>query len=134
MKRFSKRVFVSSLACCMFFALLCGIEVSAAKSGDWNIDYKKGAPTSVSNQISTVVLNYYSGGYKGCCYTLTGTSGKYIVVSSTSAGGMTPITVKSVQNLSKWKMKSSTSGTVTFRITAYSTGYCKSTGNIRIAY
>lgn len=134
MKRFTKRVFVRSLVCCMFFALLLGMEVNAAQSGDWKIDYKKGAPTSVSNQISTVVLNYYSGGYKGCCYTLTGTSGKYIVVSSTSAGGMNPITVKSVKNLSKWKMKSSTSSTVKFRITAYSTGYCKSTGNIRIAY
>lgn len=119
------------------FAMMCmlfitPLKVNAATAGSWRIDYKKGAPSSVSNQVSVVRLSYYSGGYEAFCSSLSGTSGKYITISSSSAGGMLTQKIQKSGACKTWKMRTSTTQDVIFNVTAKSSGYCKSTGSIYI--
>lgn len=114
----------------MSLLYIAPLQADAATAGSWNIDYKKGAPTSVSNQVSVVRVSYYSGGYESVCSSLTGTSGRYITITSSSAGGMTTQKFTSSNTAKTWKMKSSTTSDVIFNVTAKTTGYCKSRGSI----
>ncbi len=112
---------------------ILGMSVTVnAESDVWDINYIPNAPASVSNQNDTLVLNYYSGGYYASCSYISGMNGRALTINSSSAGGMNTVYVTTKGRTISWKMKSSTSGKVTFKVSAV-TGYtCNSDGTIYI--
>lgn len=130
MKSIKKILITTTLAITLVFGMT--LPVSAASSGDWNVNYTPGAPSSVSNQTSTVYVDYYSGGYYANCATISGTNGRALTITSSSAGGMNSVSITTTGKTSTWKMKDSTTGKVTFKVSAVSGYSCKSTGTIYI--
>lgn len=130
MKSIKKFLITTTLAITLVFGM--AFPVSAASSGNWNIRYIPNAPSSVSNQTSTVYVDYYSGGYYADCATISGTNGRALTITSSSAGGMNSVSITTTGRSSSWKMKGSTTGTVTFKVTATSGYSCTSTGTIYI--
>lgn len=119
---------------CLAIALIFGMSlpVNAASSGSWNIRYIPGAPSDVSTQTVTVYVDYYSGGYYADCTSISGTNGRALTISSSSAGGMTSVSITTTGKTKTWKMAGSTTGTVAFKVTAASGYSCTSTGTIYI--
>ena len=131
MKSISRTLITTALATVMVFGM--STKANAADSGSWKIDYGPGAPSSVSNQIYDVRdIDYHSGGYYADCKTLSGDNGRALTITSKDAGGMDPVSVTTTGKTKTWKMKGSTTGTVTFRVTAASGFVCRSTGIIHI--
>ena len=114
----------------LFYA---GLTSNAASSSDsWSITYIPNASASVSNQSDTLSVAYYSGGYVGNCTKITGANGRGLTISSSSAGGMSSVSVTSTGKTKTWKMYGSTDGNVSFLVKA-TVGYtCTSTGTISI--
>ena len=131
MKSISRTLITTALAAVMVFGM--STTADAADSGTWHIDYGPGAPSAVSNQLYDVQdIEYYSGGYYANCKTLSGDNGRALTITSVNAGGMDPVSVTTTGTTRAWRMKGSTRGTITFRVTATSGFVCKSTGIIRL--
>ena len=126
-----KRTFITT---CLAIVLIFGMSlpVNAATCASWSIRYIPGAPSDTSAQTVTVNLDYYSGGYYANCTSISGTNGRALTISSSSAGGMNPVSITTTGRTGTWKMKSSTTGTVTFKITATSGYSCTASGTICI--
>lgn len=130
MKSMKKVLITTALTITLVLGM--AVPAHAASSGSWNIRYIPSAPSSVSNQTSTILLDYYSGGYYAYCDTITGTNGRSLTITSSSAGGMSSVPITSTGKSKTWKMYSSTTGTVTFKVMAASGYSCTSTGTIHI--
>lgn len=130
MKAIKKYLIMTTLAITLVFGM--AFPVSAASSGNWNIRYIPSAPSSDSNQTSRVYVDYYSGGYYANCATISGANGRTVTITSSSAGGMNSISITKTGRSYSWKMRGSTTGTVTFKATAVSGYSCTSTGTIYI--
>lgn len=130
MRRFKKSLITTALS----LALILGMSFPVSAAGqidNWYIYYTPGAPSHLSIQNDILTLNYYSGGYRAYAETFTGTSGTYLEITSSSAGGMESVSVTVAKKYTKiWKMSGSTTGTVTFLVTALDDYRCESTGYI----
>lgn len=107
-------------------------SVGAATSDSWNIKYIKGAPTSVSNQTDIIRLPYYSGGYYANCSSISGTNGRALSITSSSAGGMKTVSITTTGRTARWMMNGSTTGSCSFTVKASYNYSCSSTGTISI--
>ncbi len=130
MRKYKK--IIMSLLLTSSLLIVSGTPVNAASSGTWNVNYHPGATSDISNQVSNVVVSYYSGGYIANCSTISGTNGRALTISSSSAGGMSTISVTTTGLTRSWKMNGSTKGNVTFDVIAASGHRCQSTGTIKI--
>ena len=125
MKSLKKVLITLALTTVLSFAMI--LTVNAASSGDWDIDY---TPSPVSNQISTVTVSYDSAGYYAYCSRITGVNGRALEITSSDAGGMSPISITTAGRTASWKMRGGSTGDVVFIVSAV-TGYqCESTGTI----
>lgn len=131
MKSFKKILVSGTLVIALALGMVVPVNADTL-SDDWNIDYTPGAPSSISNQSDAVVVNYDSGGYYADCETLSGQNGRALSIESSSAGGMEPVPVTKKGSTKTWKMKGSTTGMVTFIVSATSGYTCKSTGTIYV--
>lgn len=106
------------------------IPICAKESNEWNINYYPGAYGNVSNQGSIAREYYYAGGYYGYCYSIYGTNGRRLEITSRDAGGMNVIDVTTTGRTLKWKMKSVSTECVRFDVFAIGKYRCVSTGVI----
>ena len=128
MKSLKKVLITLALTTVLSFAMI--LTVNAASSGDWDIDYTPYAPSPISNQISTVTVSYDSAGYYAYCSRITGVNGRALEITSSDAGGMSPISITTAGRTASWKMRGGSTGDVVFIVSAV-TGYqCESTGTI----
>lgn len=126
---------IISLILSLSMLIVMGAPVCAAQSDTWSIDYHPGVSPAMGNRFDSVVVSYYSGGYIANCKTISGTNGRALSITSTSAGGMNGISSISVTATGftrSWTMKDSTTGNVTFKVEAVSGYRCQSTGEIKI--
>ncbi|MDE6529917.1 MAG: hypothetical protein K2K96_04000 [Lachnospiraceae bacterium] len=126
-----KKIFITTTLV-ITLALGMALSVSAASSGKWNIRYIPNGAASVSNQTSSVVVDYYSGGYYANCTSISGTNGRSLTITSSNAGGMTAVPITTTGRSSTWKMDGCSNKPITFKVTAKSGYTCTSEGTIKI--
>ena len=102
------------------------------KGGNWSLYYIVNAPSGVSNQWTTVTLPYFSDGYRAYCSNITGSAQRRVDISSSDAGGMATVSISTTGYTKVWKMNSSSTGNVTFKVAAITSGNCTASGNISI--
>ena len=91
---------------CMVLVMLVNPITSLAASSDtWSVNYAKNVPSTELNQTDYCTLAYYSDGYKATCSKLTGSTDRMIKITSSSAGGMSTVTMTTTGTSSIWKMK-----------------------------
>lgn len=129
-KTIKKILITTALAFTLVF--VGALPVSAASSGNWNINYIVAAPSSISDKSCIVYVDYYSGGYYADCTSISGANGRALTITSSSAGGMSTIPVTAEGRTRSWKMNSSASEPVRFKVEAVSGYSCYSTGTINI--
>lgn len=111
------------------------ITAFAASSDEWYIHYIPGAPSNISNQSDTLYVAYYSEGYFGDCTSFSGGRYSYLEITSTSAGGINNYYRKIViggTGITLWRMRSSTTGNVCFKVMANGEYSCTSNGAIKV--
>lgn len=103
----------------------------AAAHVNFSAYYEQGVPPSAANPTTYVDLPYDAGGFYAICTRLTGSYDRMVTITSTSAGGMTPVQI-TVENkkTSVWKMYGSTTGNVTFKVHATGGTSCGANGTI----
>ncbi|MBQ5966640.1 MAG: hypothetical protein IJL60_02550 [Clostridiales bacterium] len=105
----------------------------AASSDSFCVNYNPHVPSMYSNQTDTATVSYYSDGYKAYCSSYSGVNGSQVTVTSSSAGGMNKtIIITSTGYTPVWKMRISTSGNVTFTLTARTDYSVYASGTISI--
>lgn len=104
----------------------------AATSDEWFVNYAKGVPEGSTNPVDYLSVGYYSGGYVAKCTRINGSTDRMVKITSSSAGGMNTVTITTTGTTPSWKMRSSTTGNVSFKVTASGNLSCASTGLIRI--
>lgn len=124
-----KNVFVTmTLAAVLTFGM--SVPVYAGDSRPWRINYIPTAPTSVSNQTTSVSLPYYSNGYYAYCDFFAGENGSRIAITSYSTGGMPTIVITSTGRSATWKMYGASTSGVVFTLRAVSGFPCNASGSI----
>ncbi len=133
MKSYARKMVIMLTAAITTVVVTAG-AAGAATRADWSANYLKGAPQDSANPIAYVSLPYWANGYNIHVSSLSGSSDRRVVVTTTNAGGLTVgermITV-APSTTSVWT-NNAISGDVQFKIVAKGSVSCNAAGSISI--
>lgn len=133
MKSYARKMVIMLTAAITTVVVTAG-AAGAATRADWSANYLKGAPQDSANPIAYVSLPYWANGYNIHVSSLSGSSDRRVVVTTTNAGGLTVgermITV-APSTTPVWT-NSAISGDVQFKIVAKGSVSCNAAGSISI--
>ena len=118
------------MSLCILFLGVNPIDSKAASSDTWYINYAPFGPSSDSNQSDRVYVTYYGGGFYANCTSFSGVNGASLTITSTGGITMTPVYVTRTGRTNYWETNESTTGDVTFIVSARTSYRVSSTGTI----
>ena len=133
MRKYARKMAIMLTAAIITVVVTAG-AAGAATWADWSANYLKGAPQDSANPIAYVSLPYWSNGYNIHVSSLSGSSDRRVVVTTTNAGGLTvgeQMITAAPSTTSVWT-NNAISGDVQFKIVAKGSVSCNAAGSISI--